>query len=54
MPVWGTMPTMYPDRLQEVPEEMLGERPDIDPFLDDTPIEASCSLENPETCESCQ
>jgi len=49
MPVWGTMPT-----IQDLPEEMLGERPDIDPFMDDTPIEASCDLENPEECESCQ
>ena len=33
-------------------EEMLGERPELDPFLDDTPIE--CDLENPEICESSQ
>lgn len=26
----------------------------IDPFDDDEPIEASCNLENPELCESCQ
>jgi hypothetical protein len=36
----------------------MGEKPDIDsfddPFNDDTPIEASCDLENPESCESCQ
>lgn len=25
-----------------------------DPFEDDTPIVPMCSLENPETCESCQ
>lgn len=25
-----------------------------DPFDDDTPIVASCDLENPESCESCQ
>ncbi len=48
------IPTLYSDRLQELPEEMLGERPDLDPFLDDTPIEGICDLENPETCESCQ
>ena len=35
-------------------EESLGERPELDPFLDDTPIEAMCDLENPEECESCQ
>jgi len=26
----------------------------MDPFHDDTPIEAQCDLENPESCESCQ
>lgn len=26
----------------------------VDPFTDDTPIEAACDLENPESCESCQ
>ena len=26
----------------------------VDPFADDTPIEAACDLENPESCESCQ
>lgn len=41
-------------------EEEMGEHPDLppytvtDPFDDDTPLEASCDLENPETCESCQ
>ena len=30
----------------------MGERPEIDPFADDTPIE--CGLENPDVCESCQ
>ena len=30
----------------------MGERPEIDPFADDTPIE--CGLENPDICESCQ
>jgi len=25
----------------------------MDPFADDTPIEATCDLENPESCESC-
>ena len=35
-----------------ITEEMLGERPELDPFLDDTPID--CDLENPEVCESCQ
>ena len=33
------------------PNEM-GERPEIDPFTDDTPIE--CGIENPAFCESCQ
>jgi hypothetical protein len=28
--------------------------PPLDPFLDDTPIVASCDLANPESCESCQ
>ena len=27
---------------------------EVDPFEDDTPIVASCDLENPESCESCQ
>jgi hypothetical protein len=26
---------------------------EMDPFSDDTPIVASCDLENPESCESC-
>ena len=26
----------------------------IDPFEDDEPIEASCDLSNPESCEPCQ
>ena len=30
----------------------MGERPEIDHFADDTPIE--CGLENPDVCESCQ
>jgi hypothetical protein len=30
----------------------MGERPELDPFMDDTPIE--CGLENPDVCESCQ
>ena len=39
--------------------ETMGEDPDLpphtaDPFSDDTPLEASCDLENPETCDSCQ
>jgi len=40
------------DPIDFVKEEMLGERPEIDPFTDDTPIE--CGLENPDVCESCQ
>ena len=35
-------------------EESMGDHPSLDPFSDDTPLEASCDLENPETCESCQ
>lgn len=27
---------------------------DMDPFMDDTPIVASCDLSNPESCDSCQ
>lgn len=27
--------------------------PPIDPFMDDTPIVATCDLANPESCESC-
>ena len=41
----------------EDPEKLinlLGERPSLNPFEDDTPIEAQCDLENPEVCESCQ
>ena len=38
----------------EMREEEMGEHPPMDPFSDDTPLEASCDLENPETCESCQ
>ena len=33
------------------PEEM-GERPELDPFLDDGPL--VCGVEDPEVCESCQ
>lgn len=33
---------------------ITSEIPVIDPFNDDTPIEAVCDLENPESCESCQ
>ena len=43
-------------------EEEMGEHPDLpphprhtaDPFADDEEIVASCDLENPESCESCQ
>jgi hypothetical protein len=38
--------------------EAMGEHPDLppvgDPFDDDEEIVASCDLENPESCESCQ
>ena len=30
----------------------MGERPELDPFLDDDPIE--CSVDGYEICESCQ
>jgi len=33
-------------------ETFMGERPDLDPFSDDT--ELVCGVENPEVCESCQ
>ena len=32
--------------------ELMGERPVLDPFEDDTPIE--CSIDNYDVCESCQ
>ncbi len=38
--------------LAEETPEMLGERPEMDPFEDDTPIE--CSVDGYEICESCQ
>jgi len=31
---------------------LLGERPELDPFTDDTPLE--CGIESPDVCESCQ
>ncbi len=33
-------------------ENQMGEHPDLDPFVDDTPL--VCGLEDPEVCESCQ
>lgn len=30
----------------------MGERPELDPFLDDAPIE--CSIDEVDICESCQ
>jgi hypothetical protein len=27
---------------------------EVDPFEDDTPLEAACDLSSPEICESCQ
>lgn len=38
----------------DLKEEEMGEPPVLDPFADDEPIVASCDLENPESCESCQ
>ena len=35
-----------------VREEALGERPELDPFDDDTPL--VCGVEDPEICDSCQ
>ena len=32
--------------------ESFGEHPDLDPFMDDTPL--VCGVESPEVCESCQ
>ena len=54
MPVWGTMPKFVTSENVWEKEENMGEHPPLDPFMDDTPIEASCDLENPEECESCQ
>ena len=43
----------YRDDSQELLETgLLGERPELDRFTDDTPLE--CGLENPVVCESCQ
>jgi hypothetical protein len=52
----------HPTYPTDIPEEMMGERPPVDMFQDDTPICApdctcpscACSLENPEACEACQ
>ena len=41
-----------PQEITETPTEMMGERPELDPFDDDTPIE--CSIDGYEICESCQ
>ncbi len=38
--------------MEELATEEMGERPELDPFQDDTPIE--CSVDSPEICESCQ
>ena len=38
----------------ELPQDMMGERPTLDPFEDEEPIIALCDLEDPEYCESCQ
>lgn len=46
----GTVDDVFGDdwvRLEE-----MGERPELDPFLDDAPIE--CSVDGYEICESCQ
>ncbi len=42
------------ERLEAMVEhlESLGERPALDPFDDDAPLE--CGLEDPEECEVCQ
>ena len=44
-------PRLLTDVLQDHPE-LMGERPILDPFEDDTPIE--CSIDGYEICESCQ
>ncbi len=41
-----------PDPQDLLEEGLLGERPELDPFTDDTPLE--CGLEDPVVCESCQ
>lgn len=44
---------MGPDGfVDDVRVESLGERPAVDPFLDDEPL--VCGVEDPESCESCQ
>lgn len=37
-----------------VPIVTVSDSEKLDMFSDDTPIEAQCDLENPESCESCQ
>ena len=48
----GEIPITVSDR----PTDMFPARNGaaMDPFADDTPIEAVCDLENPDVCESCQ
>ena len=38
--------------LEDLRVEEMGERPELDPFDDDTPIE--CSIDGYEVCDSCQ
>ena len=44
-------PRLLMDVLEDYPE-LMGERPTLDPFEDDAPIE--CSIDGYEICESCQ
>jgi hypothetical protein len=41
-----------PDPQDLLEEGLLGDRPELDPFTDDTPLE--CGVENPVVCDSCQ
>jgi len=45
---------LYENPREEQDENLMDEHPVSDPFTDDEEIVASCSLENPESCESCQ
>jgi len=42
----------YAEEREEYRLESLGERPELDPFLNEEPLE--CSTDHQETCEACQ
>ena len=42
---------MGPEEI-DFPTEAMGERPALDPFNDDAPLE--CGLDSADICESCQ